>query len=87
MKVLDGRNGHEVPKVIEISSFVIANKWTAEDLDGRHVIYELLLDGAYVPCVSDSNRRYDYILCAAYKTERGFMNWLNRMYPYRSKEN
>lgn len=80
MKVLDGRNSHKAPEIIEISSFITTGKWT---IDGKN-IYCLQLDGGFVPCVSDND--YRYILCAEYKTQKGFENWLKRHYPYAKKE-
>lgn len=87
MKVLDGRNSHSVPKVIELSEFIVASKYVTTNNNNEVVsIYDLLLDGQRVPCVSSSDTRYKYILCTTYKTERGFMNWLKRMYPYAEKK-
>ena len=90
MKVLDGRNAHKVPETIEISEFIIAGKW----LNGTKPIYCLQLDGKFIPCTPNeplfacdySTDRYKYILCAEYKTMRGFNNWLKRTYPYAIKE-
>jgi hypothetical protein len=80
-QVLDGRKDHEVPKVIELSSFIIASKWTAEDSVGElFTVYDLLLDGMHVPCVSSKDKRYGYILCGEYKTESDFIAWLARTY-------
>lgn len=80
-QVLDGRKDHEVPKVIELSSFIIASKWIAEDFVGElFTVYDLLLDGMHVPCVSSKDKRYGYILCGEYKTESGFIAWLARTY-------
>lgn len=87
MKVLDARNGHKLPKVIEISEFIIASKYTTTNYNDETIsIYDLLLDGQHVPCVSSRETRYAYILCAAYKTERGFINWLKHTYPFTCKE-
>lgn len=82
MKVLDGRDSHNVPKVIELAEFIVASKYTTTNYNGEVIsIYDLLLDRQHVPCVSSKGTRYKYILCAAYKTERGFLNWLKRAYP------
>lgn len=87
MKVLDARNSHELPKVIEISEFIIASKYTTTNYNNETIsMYDLLLEGQHVPCVSSRGTRYAYILCAEYKTERGFMNWLKRTYSFACKE-
>lgn len=82
MNVLDGRNSNAIPKVIEISSFIITDKWTYNNEN----IYCLQLDGMFVPCVSTNEKRYKYVLCAAYKTQNGFNNWLKKHYPNAIKE-
>ena len=82
LSALDGRNPNAVPQVIELGSFIIASKWIAEDADGFHNVYDLLLDGMHVACVSTPSKEYRYTLCAAYKTESGFINWLARTYTH-----
>lgn len=82
MKVLDGRNSNKAPEIIEISSFIITGKWTTETEN----IYCLQLDDWFVPCVSSNNKGYKYVLCAEYKIQRGFDNWLKKHYPNAIKE-
>lgn len=82
MKVLDGRNSNKVPEIIEISEFIITSKW----IDGTENIYCLQLNNEFVPCVSSNDKRYKYVLCASYKTQRGFNNWLKKQYPNAKKE-
>lgn len=36
MKVLDERNSHKVPEIIEISSFITTGKWT---IDGKNIFF------------------------------------------------
>lgn len=84
MKVLDGRNSNKAPKIIEISSFITMGKWTNTN-DGEN-IYCLQLDNKFVPCVSSNNNRYKYILCAEYKTKKGFEKWLEKHFPLARKE-
>lgn len=83
MKVLDGRNSDEAPEIIEISSFIITGKWITFDGDK---IYCLQLDDMLVPCVSSNNKNYKYVLCAEYKTQKGFDIWLRKHYPNAKKE-
>lgn len=86
MKALDGRNSHDIPKIIDVSEFVAVSKYTATNYNDETIsIYDLLLDGRHVPCVSSSHVCYMFILCAEYKTAQGFMNWLKRAYPYAEK--
>lgn len=84
MKVLDGRDSNKVPKIIEISEFIITDKWTDESENKN--IYCLQLDGKFVPCVSDNSKRYKYVLCAAYKTRKGVEKWVARFHEHAKKE-
>lgn len=38
MKVLDGRNSHKAPEIIEISSFITTGKWTT---DGKNIFWRI----------------------------------------------
>ena len=74
MTVLDGRNSNKVPEIIQISKDTIFEKINEE-------VFCLLIDGCYVPCVKNDGMhsdKYEYILCAAYKTRNGFNKWYER---------
>lgn len=76
MTVLDGRNSHKVPEIIQISEDTIFEKISEE-------VFCLIIDNCYVPCVKNDGMYsdvYEYVLCAAYKTYRGFANWYKRQY-------
>ncbi len=77
MTALDGRNSNKVPTVITLTDYEIIE--TYRTYEGRTVIC-LMIDGLFVPCIENpyTYDNYDWILCAAYKTRRGFNNWLDR---------
>jgi len=77
MTVLDGRNSNKIPTIVQISEEAIIEKVDAT-YNGKNV-FCVMLDNCFVPCVEDNGYgRYNYILCAAYKTRNGFNKWVNR---------
>lgn len=80
MKVLDGRKANKVPEIIEISDINILGEWF--DYNAYKRIYCVEIDGRFVPCVLDKGKGFEAILCAEYKTRKGFERWLARFYEY-----
>lgn len=75
MTVLDGRNAHKIPEIIQISENTIFEKLS-------ETVLCLIIDNCFVPCVKNNKMysdAYEYVLCAAYKTRAAFDRWYNRM--------
>ena len=76
MTVLDGRNSNKIPEIVQISEKAIVEK--VSTYNGKNV-FCVILDNCFVPCVEDKGYgKYDYVLCAAYKTRNGFDKWIMR---------
>jgi hypothetical protein len=74
---LDGRNPRDISEVKAITDYEIVTE-CSDFFGGNHVMC-LKIDGMYVPAYQVWNRpEYDYILCAEYKTFRGFAEWTKR---------
>lgn len=80
MLVIDGRNPHEVPKTIELRDYEILETW----IDDNVTILCLKVNEKFIPCVV--NHKEDNVLCAEYKTYRGFENWVKRFHERARKE-
>lgn len=78
LRVLDGRNPNRIPEVKTITDFEIVA--VRGDLFGTKQAICLKLDGMYVPAekVLKIEPGYEWILCAEYKTFRGFAKWVER---------
>ena len=77
MKVLDGRNAYKVPQIINLSEMTIIAKYNTE----HGVVFCLNINDKYVPCcMSNLSNQYEGILCAEYKTLKGFNNYLKRQF-------
>lgn len=79
MTVLDGRNSNRVPEIIQISDYKVFET----RLITNENVQCLIINDCYVPCVKNDGMysdKYEYILCAAYKTYHGFANWYKRQY-------
>lgn len=77
LRVLDGRNPHEVPIETTITDYEIVTECT--DFFGDNHVMCLKIGDKYVPAYQVWNRpKFDYILCAEYKTIRGFTGWVKR---------
>ena len=81
VKVLDGRDVNALPHVekLKIRNIDIIARFIspANSTD----ILCLMLDGKLTPCVRMPCAEYEFILCPAYKTPRGFRKWLSDIYP------
>lgn len=71
VEVIDGRNPHKVPerKQMRANLFDHDEEWEY----GDRKIFCIEMDGKYVACVKTSANRI--IMCAEYKTKRGFDIW------------
>lgn len=77
LRVLDARNPHDVPIETTISDYEIISE-CSDFFGGNHVMC-LKIDGMYVPAHQVWHRpKYDWILCAEYKTFNGFVKWVQR---------
>lgn len=85
LRVLDGRNSYEIPKITTIVDYEIVDKFV-DKYDSGATIYCLMIDGRYVPAVNTTHSpNYDWILSSSYTTHNGFLRWLKHFYPHAVK--